>query len=184
VEIGGFVPGFKLNPPADELPALIDQQTAFIAQLLSKLPRIVTDEPIVEDLGGGLWRITMRVSNSGYLPTRPAIALKARRLPPLRVQLDLPEDRVLAGERLTRIPSLAGAGGSRTIQWTVRGDSGGANGSVTATLKAPEFADTTINIPLREQTRKSGPIPEPPKPPEPPPAPATPPNEPEKEPTR
>ncbi len=178
VEIGGFVPGFKLNPPDDELPALIGQQTAFIAQLISKLPRIVTDEPSVEDLGGGLWRITLRISNTGYLPTRPAIALKARRLPPLRVHLDLPEDRVLAGDRLTRIPSLAGAGGSRTIQWTVRGESGGA---ITATLKAPEFADTTITIPLREQTRKAGPIPEPPPPPEP----ATPTNEPaKKEPTR
>jgi hypothetical protein len=162
VEIGGFVPGFKLNPPADEIPALVDQQTSFVAQLLSKLPSIVPDEPIVEDLGGGLWRITLRVSNTGYLPSRAAIAQKARRIPPLRVQLDLPEDRVIAGDRLTRIQSLPGAGGSRTIQWTIRGDS---NSTVTAIVKAAEYADHPLTITLREHIPKAGPIPEPPPPP-------------------
>lgn len=163
VEIGGFVPGFKLNPPPEEIPALVEQQTAFIVQLLDKLPRITTDEPIVEDLGGNVWRITFRVSNEGYLPSRPAIAVKARRLPPLRVHLEVPEDRVLSGDRITRIPSLPGAGGSRTIQWVVRGDAGS---TITATLKAPELQDTPINIPLRQQLRKAGPIPERPTPPE------------------
>lgn len=163
VEIGGFIPGFKLNPPADEVPALVDEQTSFVAQLISKLPNIVADDPIVEDLGGGLWRITLRVSNTGYLPTRPAIGVKTRRLPPLRVQLDLPEDRVIAGDRLTRIQSLPGAGGSRTIQWTIRGD---ANSTITATVKAAEYADHPIPIQLQQHLRQAGPIPEPPPPPE------------------
>lgn len=164
VEIGGFVPGFKLNPPSSELPGLIDQQTAFVAALMSKLPRIEVSEPTVESLGADLWRVTIRVSNTGYLPSRAAIAGKTRRLPSLRVQLDVPEDRVLAGDRLTRVPALPGSGGSRIIQWVVRGEE---NSVIGANVKAGEYADSPVSITLRQQLHTSGPIPQPPPDPAP-----------------
>src|SRR5690606_28996459 len=106
----------------EEVPRLVEQQAAFVAQLLSKMPRVETAAPVVEEMGGGLYRVTFTVMNTGYLPTRTALAVKARRVPSLRVQLDVPEERVLSGDRVTRIQSLAGSGGSRTMQWVVSGE--------------------------------------------------------------
>ena len=99
VEIGGFVPGFRVNPPEAELPRLADEQTAFLARLLPLLPDLVVDEPTAERVGDGLWRVRMRLSNPGYLPTHSAIALKARRVIPIVVQISTPQDRIVSGQR-------------------------------------------------------------------------------------
>lgn len=165
VEIGGWVPGFKMNPPEADEPALIDQQAKFITQLAAKLPKISADDPWVEDLGGGLWRIGIRVSNEGWMPTRSALGLKARRLAPLRIVLAVPEDSVLVGERTVRVNSLAGSGGSRTAEWTVL-QSG--SGDVKVSIKSAEYGDRLLTIPLKPTPRKQK-VPAPPPAPPPPP---------------
>ncbi|MCW5776467.1 MAG: hypothetical protein KIS87_08525 [Phycisphaeraceae bacterium] len=68
VEIGGFVPGFRTNPPESEWTRLADEQTAFAATLLGKLPDLTIDIHAVERLSTGLWRITVRGTNTGYFP--------------------------------------------------------------------------------------------------------------------
>src|SRR5205085_316615 len=73
VEIGGFVPGFKQNPPADALPAIAEKQLAFLADLADRLPKVRVVNTIVKSPGAGLYEIEVFVANEGYLPTAMAM---------------------------------------------------------------------------------------------------------------
>jgi hypothetical protein len=124
VEIGGWRPGFKLNPPESELPRLIEEQTAFVGKLMAKFPHVVTEGPWVERAGAGLWRVSVRVSNDGYFPTMPAIGAKTRRSLPTLITVDAPLDRIVAGEKHTRAWAIGGPAGSAEATWLVTGSEG------------------------------------------------------------
>jgi hypothetical protein len=150
VEIGGFVPGFRSNPPEGEPARLGEEQTAFVATLLGKLPRVSLDAPVVEPLDGSLWRVTVRATNSGYLPTMPAIGVKARRAAPTLISLDVPMERIVSGSRVGRFYAIPGSGGSAEQQWVIAGDPGSA---VTLRL-APTFGgEQSMTITLQETAR-------------------------------
>lgn len=150
VEIGGFVPGFKLNPPPEELPRLADEESRFIGKLLEKLPSLSVQTPTVESLGGGVWRIAVKLENDGFLPTRSAIGVKARRLPPTIVRIDLPEQAVISGERAHRVPALPGSGGSDLTEWVVAATAGA---QVKIKINSPEFGDQVVAVTLQEAAR-------------------------------
>jgi hypothetical protein len=151
VEIGGFVPGFKSSPARDDaetIARLADEQTRFAADLLGKLPRVVNEEPVAERLGTGVWRISVKVVNEGYLPTKGAIGVKARRLPPMLVTIGVPDAAVLSGDRYVRIPSLAGSGGSRNATWVVAAEDGS---TVEVVVRSVELGELKIPVVLKEQ---------------------------------
>ncbi len=150
VEIGGFVPGFRRNPPDEELSRLAEEQTQFVAALIGKLPRVSLDAPVVECLGASLWRVTVRATNSGYLPTMPAIGVKARRAMPTIVSLDIPMERILSGSKAGRFWAIPGSGGSAEQEWVVTGEPGS-----NVTIKfAPSFGgEQSMTVTLREAAR-------------------------------
>jgi hypothetical protein len=148
VEIGGFVPGFKVRPPDDELPRLIDEQSRFAVELLNRLPKLETLAPTVERLGPGLWRITVRTVNNGSLPTMAAIGVKARRADPTIVSIDLPLKALVAGEKLQRTWTIPGAGGFAESVWTVTAPDGSTVG---VDVNSPLTGTRRISIPLRAQ---------------------------------
>lgn len=144
VEIGGFVPAFKIDPPEDLVAGIVQAQAGFVEQLLAMLPRVVIDPPTVERVDEGLWRVTVTVRNEGELPTRTAMGVKARRLTPFVLALGLPQDRVLAGSPIERRDSLA-PGQTLRAQWLVQGQAGQ---SVAVQLRTEEFGTTDLTIEL------------------------------------
>jgi Zinc carboxypeptidase len=124
VEIGGFVPGFKLNPPDSELPRLVEEQARFIEALCGKFPKIAADPVTVASAGTGLWRVSLRATNTGAMASMPAIGVKSRRDLPTILTIDVPLDRIVAGEKLVRSWSLAGSGGQVEAEWMITGDAG------------------------------------------------------------
>lgn len=145
VEIGGFIPDARLNPPGSELPRLIDEQTRFVVDLLDKLPRLAIEGPFVERVGANVWRVSVRVANEGQLPLRSAIGVKSRRLSSLRLEPDLPADRLVGGERYVSAATLAGSGGSLAAQWLITGAQGDRAAIL---LKSPELGDRRIDFTL------------------------------------
>lgn len=128
VEIGGFVPDVRVNPPEDLVAPLLDAQASFVATLLGDLPTLEVDEPTVERVGEGLWRVSISARNTGLLPTVSASGVKAERLPGLVFVFD-PEqtvkgDRIVAGRRFARFDTLAGSGASARYEWLVACDAG------------------------------------------------------------
>ncbi|MBL9033027.1 MAG: hypothetical protein JNM80_15120 [Phycisphaerae bacterium] len=150
VEIGGFVPGFRLNPPAGELPRLVSEQAAFAIGLMGRFPRVVVGEQRVERLGPGLWRVWVRAVNEGPMPSLSAIGVKARRHLPTIVRLDVPMERVISGDRVNRFWSIPGSGGIADSEWTIRGDAG----SEVSIEVAPSIgAKTIVKLRLEEAAR-------------------------------
>lgn len=146
VEIGGFTPGFRMNPPDAELERLITEQTSFAAWLLEKFPRLVVEAPVAaEKLSPGVWRITARVRNEGDWPTRSAIGAKARRLAYTMLEVELPENAVLSGDRIRRLSPLAGGAGV-SQEWIVAPPPGSA--SVRVRVRSPELGVQSLEIAL------------------------------------
>lgn len=146
VEIGGFITGVRLNPPAGAFDRLADEQAAFTASLLDLVPSIDVEGPVVTRLGPTLWRIDLRLVNTGKLPTRSAIGTKARRLAPLVLRIDLPPDRLISGPAVERVESID-AGGSAESAWTVIADPGA---TVRILLTSPEFGDRVIDATMED----------------------------------
>lgn len=145
VEIGGFVPGFRVNPPDSELERLATEQTAFLAKLLPMLPDVVLEEVQTERVADGLWRVRARLTNPGFLPTVSAIGQKARRVTPIVVQISTEPTRVLSGQRLRRVDSIDGSGGVRESEWLIQAPRGEA---VTIEVRSDVFGTQSRTIRL------------------------------------
>lgn len=128
VDIGGFVPGVRVNPPAELEDGLAAQQAAFAASVLGMLPDLAIDEPTVERVGSGVWRVGLTLRNTGTLPTKSAIGVKARRLPGIVCMLDPDQDlgvsRIVSGPRAIRFAAIEGRGATERAEWLVVGEAG------------------------------------------------------------
>lgn len=150
VEIGGFVPGFTVNPPADRYDAIAAQHANFLVELSGLLPRLRVDPPEVTQTAPGVWRIRMRVVNEGDLATTTQMMVAARRLPQLAARLILSSDRVVFGERRQTLGRLEGNGGSATAEWLVLGNAGD---TIEIELADPQLGTRSIDIELAEVKR-------------------------------
>ncbi len=145
VEIGGFVPGFRLNAPADRIETIADAQVDFIASLLGMFPAIEVGEPRVKSLGSGVYEVAMRISNTGALPSRPAISEKTRRWPPILIRPQIAHDLVLVGDPIERIDRLE-PGQQVDLVWTVRS----SDPTLDITITIPESGERSVSIDLSE----------------------------------
>jgi hypothetical protein len=150
VEIGGWVPGFRLDAPDDELARSKKDQAVFVAKLLDGLPRLVVDPARVERVGERVWKISVSAVNTGTMPTRTVMGERARRLPPTRWELDVPTERVIAG-RKTQGAARVASGASVRAEWVVAGE---AESEVSVKLFSPETGDQTVSVKLTETKRE------------------------------
>ncbi len=144
IEIGGFTPGFKYDPPEEELDRLADEQASFAVALLEMFPRLEVSEPVVEALGGGVYRITLRLRNTGGLATRAAISNKVRRIAPIILRPDVEPERIVSGERLHRVSPI-GPGGHTDVSWIINAS---GEDAVTIEVHGREMGDRTVRVGL------------------------------------
>lgn len=152
VEIGGFVPGVRVNPPAEQEAELSAQQAEFAASLLGMLPRVEFDEPTVERVGGGVWRVGLTLRNTGTLPTKSAIGVKARRLPGMVCVLDpnqeLETDRIVSGSRAIRFDAIDGRGVSERAEWLVIAERGD---TIALDVRSPLFGTQRFELTMETE---------------------------------
>lgn len=121
VEVGGFKPFVRLNPPAAELPRLAAAHQEFLRHLLEQMPRFELPPPQVTALGAGLFRIKATVLNVGYLPTSTELGSMGKLTGRPQFALELPQEVVrLRGTRYVLLDRLAGRGGKAEQTWLVR----------------------------------------------------------------
>jgi hypothetical protein len=143
VEIGGFVPGFQMNPPNAVLDDLAAKQTKFIVELIGRRPRLTVQGPTVKRLAAGLYEVRLGLVNEGYLPTATAMARRAQSLPPMVVRLSTPIENIVAGDRISRISGIGGSGERWTGHWIIRTDDGS---DITIDLVNEQFGDQKISV--------------------------------------
>jgi hypothetical protein len=123
VEVGGFKPFLRLNPPADELDPLADKHLQFLVKLGELMPSIKLEHTKVDPLGGGVFRVTAEVVNHGYLPTMPAMGHTTGEQHPLQIEIVLPAGaKLITGHRRTQFDPLAGSGGRVERTWLVQAE--------------------------------------------------------------
>lgn len=150
VEIGGFVPGFKVNPDPARYDEIAGEHAEFLIGLAGSLPRLRVDRPEVEQTSPGVWRVRVRVSNQGELASTTAMMSKARRLPTLAVAVDVEPERVLVGNRRQTLGRLDGSGGFATAEWVVLASAGDV---LKIMLSDPQLGNAPIEVELMEVSR-------------------------------
>lgn len=125
VEVGGFRPFVRSNPPGAELERLGAEHLKFLVRAAELLPELAFGRVQAEALGRGLWRVKIELVNRGYLPTMSKMGQVTRQVQPLQAQIELGPDLELAtGSVRTELPVLAGKGGKAEHGWLVVAKSG------------------------------------------------------------
>ncbi|HTN74446.1 MAG TPA: M14 family metallopeptidase [Pirellulaceae bacterium] len=149
VEVGGFKPFYRLNPPAGDLDGLVAKQHEFLLQALALSPTLQITEQKAEALGSGVVRLTLTIQNQGYLPTMPEMGDVNRQAYPLQISWKVPEKTTwLQGTARSRLPRLTGQGGQVERTWLVRLPEPMPE-ALTVTIAAPSVGSITQSIPLK-----------------------------------
>ncbi|MBI5434593.1 MAG: hypothetical protein HZA52_17310 [Planctomycetes bacterium] len=121
VEIGGFAPYARVEPPPKERAELARKHGDFVLSLGAALPRVAIAELTAKDLGSNVWEVRAALENPAFLPLSSASARRNDAMRPARATLELGDgDTLLAGSRRELVRELAGSGGRRELRWLVR----------------------------------------------------------------
>ena len=125
VEVGGFRPNSRVNPPAAMIREVAQQHAPFIEWLAGQLPRVEVVETAVEARGDNVYLVTATIANEQYFPTQLAIGQRIRFNRPVTVRL-LPTGgmTVLTGNIQQQVPRLDGMGGREKLSWLVQAPAG------------------------------------------------------------
>lgn len=118
VEIGGFVPGFRENPPSEALDEIAAKQTAWLLKLAAMRPTMEVSGPSIKTLAPGLVQIDLAVLNTGRLPISMAPGKADGMARPLVMRVTAPLDRVKSGRRIDTTRTLD-PGTRLEAQWIV-----------------------------------------------------------------
>lgn len=143
VEIGGFVPGFRSMPPAEDLDDIALRHAAFVAELIRRRPMLRIEGPQVKELAPGLYEVRLAIVNEGRLPTMTAMGARARATLPIVLRLSTPTDRIVAGRRIERAWGIAGDGGRFEARWILREPPGAA---IEVELVSDHFPDRLLRF--------------------------------------
>jgi Zinc carboxypeptidase len=117
VEVGGFAPYAKSNPPESALRPLAERQSVFLTGLLGKLPRVGIRKVELKHLGESVFDLKVDIENTGYLPTALSQGETAREVFPTRLVLDVENEAILSGSKRVMLGAIPGSGGSRNARW-------------------------------------------------------------------
>lgn len=126
VEIGGFAPFARTEPPAAKSREIATKQLEFLMTLGADLARVEVAECSAKLLSGDfgksdeIWEVKAAIGVRERLPFQSASARRTNTSRPARVTLELPKDgELLAGERMQLIEDLQGSGGRSEMRWLV-----------------------------------------------------------------
>jgi hypothetical protein len=152
VEVGGWKPYVRANPPDADVAELAKKHGDFLLQLGGMFARMKIGEPKVEDLGGGLFRVTTAAVNEGYLPSVCGMGERSRRPKPTRLDLDVGAAdgpvKLLQGDVRHTWQRIEGSGGRREVKWLLQ-TTPGANARVTLRLWSERAGDDERVVELR-----------------------------------
>ncbi|MBN1893441.1 hypothetical protein JW906_03055 [bacterium] len=121
---GGFRPFSATCPPPDSLEGLGLKFAEFAVKLASLLPRISIRTKI-EKLQDSVFRLTVYLTNEGFLPTCTALGKKVQWNRKVLTELKPdPAVRIASGQIHEQIECLKGSGGTASRSWILTGPTG------------------------------------------------------------
>ncbi len=119
VEIGGYAPFARSNPPEKFFGELAEKHGRFLTDLAGKLPRIGVRMLEAKHLGASVYKVTAQIENNGFLPTMLAQGGLSREVHPTRVVLKTDDKFLLSGKRTTMLNAIQN-GEMKEVRWVVR----------------------------------------------------------------
>ncbi|TVP53648.1 MAG: hypothetical protein EA351_14810 [Gemmatimonadales bacterium] len=125
VEVGGFRPNARVNPPVEMVDELARSHADFAVWLGHQLPEIEVVETTIEPRGDNVFMVTATIQNDRYMPTQFQMGTRVRTNRPITVRL-MPTDgmTVLTGNIQQQIQRLEGMGARHTFSWLVQAPAG------------------------------------------------------------
>jgi hypothetical protein len=122
VEIGGWAPYAKAEPPESERDAIAAGELDFLVSASDVLPRVRTSECTAVDLGGGVWQIDAAVVNEALLPLASVAGRRSDVVRPRASRSRCRRRRASSpGSREQLVRDLPGSGGRKELRWLVLG---------------------------------------------------------------
>tara|TARA_R110002072_G_scaffold42064_11_gene118013 strand:- start:31274 stop:33226 length:1953 start_codon:yes stop_codon:yes gene_type:complete len=146
VEIGGFVPLAKINPPSSELDPIADKMTAFVVDLIDARPQLSIVGPEIKQLADGLYEVRVSIVNEGAMPTTTAYSQSKRTIRPIVLRLSTPVDQIIQGQRVSRIWGIAPDGGRSDHHWIFRTSSDEDITDITIEINDPRLGNHSIKL--------------------------------------
>jgi len=143
VEIGGFLPLAKTNPPADQLDSIAEKQTAFVLELIESRPQVSITGPQIKKLATGLYEVRVAIVNNGKMPTSTMFSQTSRTVRPIVVRISTEVESILTGQRVSRIWGIDANGGRSEHRWIIRSDNIQAE---TIEIIDPRFGNQTLHL--------------------------------------
>ena len=143
VEIGGFVPLSKINPPSDQIHGLSTKLTSFVVDLIEMRPEIDILGPEIKQLSDGLYEVRISLVNEGRLPTSTAFSRTKRTVRPMIIRLSSEVESIVTGQRITRVWGIDAHGARSDHRWILRTNN---IDSETITVLDPRFGNQTIQL--------------------------------------
>lgn len=143
VEVGGFKPFVKSNPPAKLIDKAASDHAKFLVALGTAKPDLDLINVKTEALENGVTRITLTVFNKGQFPAVARIAANNYWVKLINVSLNLTKDQTLvSGRQITVINNLQPGEGTE-VSWLVKG-----KGATTIEAGAPQTGIKKLTITL------------------------------------
>jgi hypothetical protein len=146
VEVGGWKPFVRVNPPDDAVAEPAKKHSDWLLQLGGMFASLKIGTPKVEDLGGGVWRVTVAVVNEGYLPSVCSMGERCRRPKPTRLDVDLRGATLIQGDVRHTWTRIEGSGGRREVKWLLQSEPGR---EITLHLWSERAGDDELVVALR-----------------------------------
>jgi len=121
VEIGGFQPYFRINPPADQIKSLGGSHAKFALYLAEQFAEISMDDPEIEKLSSNLFQIKAKIHNKGKMPYATEMGQRSRNITPILLQLKFGDDenmKLFGGSKRYDLRNLE-AGAEQEYKWIV-----------------------------------------------------------------
>ena len=120
-EVGGIKPFVMINPPADTIGDLIDSHYRFITEVAAMHPELEFIDIKNEDLGSGIFRLTLKVHNKGVLATSTEIGDRNIWTRIMRIRIEPAKSQsVVSGAAVQRINRLQG-NETAEFSWLISG---------------------------------------------------------------
>ncbi|MES2417686.1 MAG: M14 family metallopeptidase [Bacteroidota bacterium] len=143
VEVGGLDPFVLTNPPYKMVDEIVSKHTDFLITLAGMAPKLEIVNVKTEKVSDGLSRVTLKIMNTGELPTYTRVGDRSYFLKKIVVKVNMNANQtVISGRKTQSIESIQGKE-YKELTWLIKG-----NGKVTIAANSPTTGAKSIEVTL------------------------------------
>jgi hypothetical protein len=141
VEVGGLDPFVLINPPYKMVDDIVTKHTNFIVGLSAMAPQLDFVNVKTEKVADGLTRITLKVMNTGDLPTYTKIGDRSYFLKKIVVDVAASANQsFVSGRKVQSLESIQGKD-HKELSWLIKG-----SGKITISATSPTTGSKSIEV--------------------------------------